>query len=75
MFREMTAGSGSRSASYPTEVRRYDYTNTPEARDSLCWTNWPMFTLGMVVRGHSDDDIHKILGENTLRVLKASVGA
>ncbi|MFT5466713.1 MAG: membrane dipeptidase [Verrucomicrobiales bacterium] len=53
----------------------YDYSNSVEARESICWTNWPMFTLGMVVRGHSDEDIRKILGGNTLRVLKANAGA
>ncbi len=39
---------------------------------SLAWTNWPMFTVGMVQRGHSDADIQKILGGNMLRVLRAS---
>ncbi|MEK7405586.1 MAG: membrane dipeptidase [Acidobacteriota bacterium] len=35
------------------------------------WTNWPMFTVGMVERGHSDADIQKILGGNVLRVAAA----
>jgi len=35
---------------------------------SLAWTNWPMFTVGLVQRGHSDDTIRKILGGNMLRV-------
>lgn len=51
-----------------------DYETTPEARDSLVWTNWPLFTLGMVVRGHSDEDIRSILGGNMLRVLEANAG-
>lgn len=38
---------------------------------SLAWTNWPLFTVGMVQRGHSDDDICKILGGNVLRVAEA----
>ena len=50
------------------------YRATREARESICWTNWPMFTLGMVVRGYVDDDIRKILGGNMLRVLKANSG-
>ncbi|HET8549193.1 MAG TPA: membrane dipeptidase, partial [Bryobacteraceae bacterium] len=29
---------------------------------SLAWTNWPMFTVGIVQRGISDADIQKILG-------------
>ena len=35
---------------------------------SLEWSNWPMFTVGLVQRGHSDDTIRKILGGNVLRV-------
>ncbi|RPJ86926.1 MAG: dipeptidase, partial [Acidobacteria bacterium] len=38
---------------------------------SLAWTNWPLFTVGMVQRGLRDDDIRKILGENMLRVARA----
>jgi membrane dipeptidase len=42
-----------------------------KARLSLSWTNWPLFTVGLVQRGYSDDDIQKILGGNVLRVAKA----
>ncbi|MCZ6678942.1 MAG: membrane dipeptidase [Candidatus Poribacteria bacterium] len=38
---------------------------------SMAWTNWPLFTVGMVQRGYSDDDIQKILGGNVLRVARA----
>lgn len=38
---------------------------------SLAWTNWPLFTVGMVQRGYKDDDIRQILGLNMLRVSKA----
>jgi membrane dipeptidase len=38
---------------------------------SLAWTNWPMFTVGMVQRGISDTDIQKILGGNVMRVVRA----
>ena len=38
---------------------------------SLAWINWPMFTVGMVQRGISDDDIRKILGGNVMRVCRA----
>ncbi len=37
---------------------------------TLAWTNWPLFTVGMVQRGHTDDDIRKILGGNVLRVAR-----
>jgi len=35
----------------------------------LAWTNWPLFTVGLVIRGYSDDEVAKILGGNFLRVL------
>lgn len=38
----------------------------------LAWTNWPLFTVGLVMRGHSDGDIQKILGANLMRVLEAN---
>ena len=43
----------------------------PGSRDSLMWTNWPLFTVGLVQRGYKDEDIKKILGENVLRVTRA----
>jgi membrane dipeptidase len=42
--------------------------------DTMAWTNWPLFTVGMVQRGHSDSDIQKILGGNVMRVLRANAG-
>ncbi|MBM4024767.1 MAG: dipeptidase [Planctomycetes bacterium] len=41
------------------------------ADPSLAWTNWPLFTVGLVQRGYSDDAIQKILGGNILRVARA----
>lgn len=38
---------------------------------SLAWTNWPLYTVGMVQRGYRDEDIRKILGLNMLRVSRA----
>lgn len=49
-----------------------DYQTTPQAEQSIAWTNWPLFTLGMIMRGHSDDTIRKVLGGNVLRVLRAN---
>jgi membrane dipeptidase len=49
-----------------------DYRTTAEATQSLAWTNWPVFTIGLVARGHSDDTIRKILGQNMLRVWRAN---
>lgn len=42
------------------------------ARGSLAWTNWPLYTVGLVTRGYSDDDIANILSDNFLRVLDAN---
>ncbi|MBI5683872.1 MAG: membrane dipeptidase [Verrucomicrobia bacterium] len=44
----------------------------PHATESLAWTNWPLFTVGMVQRGFKEDDIRKILGGNVLRVARAN---
>lgn len=43
---------------------------TSEQLMSMAWTNWPLFTVGLVQRGYSDQDIRKIVGENVLRVLR-----
>lgn len=48
------------------------YKETKQGKESLAWTNWPLFTVGMVQRGHSDETIRKILGQNVLRVWKAN---
>jgi len=40
---------------------------------TLAWTNWPLFTVGMVQRGHTEEDIRKILGGNILRVARAAL--
>ncbi|MDB4439832.1 membrane dipeptidase, partial [Planctomicrobium sp.] len=37
-------------------------------RATLAWTNWPLFTVGLVQRGYSDEEIQKIIGGNILRV-------
>jgi len=47
-----------------------EFSTTPEATASIAWTNWPLYTVGLVQRGYSDDDIRKILGGNVLRVLR-----
>ncbi len=50
-----------------------DFEISPQARESLAWTNWPLFTVGLVQRGYDDNDIRKILGGNVLRVARASL--
>jgi len=46
------------------------FVTKPEQRLSMEWTNWPLFTVGLVQRGYSDDEIQKIIGGNVLRVAK-----
>ena len=41
-----------------------------EMRLSMAWTNWPLFTVGLVQRGYSDNDIQKIVGGNILRMAR-----
>lgn len=45
----------------------------PEMQQSMAWTNWPLFTVGLVQMGYSDDDIQKILSGNALRVANAAL--
>ena len=37
--------------------------------DSVKWLNWPMYTVGLVQRGFTDEEIRKIIGGNVLRVI------
>ena len=51
-----------------------DYRPTNQAARSIAWTNWPLFTVGLVGRGYSDEDIRKIIGGNVLRVARVTLG-
>lgn len=46
----------------------------PQASLSMAWTNWPLFTVGMVQKGFTDDEIRQVLGGNVLRVAGAVLG-
>ncbi len=50
-----------------------DFKTTKTMNESIAWTNWPLFTVGLVQRGYSDEDIRKIIGGNVLRVAKGSL--
>jgi len=57
---------------WPKDDALYDKKwQQPHMSQSLAWTNWPLFTVGLVQRGYSDADIQKILGGNVLRVARA----
>ncbi len=45
----------------------------PQARLSIAWTNWPLFTVGLVQRGYKDEEIRKIIGGNMMRVCRQSM--
>ncbi len=48
------------------------FKESPQMVQSMAWTNWPLYTVGMVQMGYPDDVIQKILSGNTLRVAKAA---
>lgn len=57
------------SKNQPTQLN--EQINTGQSMD---WTNWPLFTVGiMVQKGYSDNDILKILGGNAIGVARAAV--
>ncbi|WP_411274853.1 dipeptidase [Daejeonella sp.] len=64
--------------SYPQGRTRWEalwpvdnFKESPEMVQSMSWTNWPLFTVGMVQMGYPDDVIQNILAGNALRVAKA----
>jgi len=58
----------------PAELRNTRPNLPPKSGLSLKWTNWPLFTVGLVQRGYSDEDVRKIIGGNVLRVLRDTCG-
>jgi membrane dipeptidase len=73
-----TEAANAQAQKRPASRTRYEYFWPPGALEggghaSLSWSNWPMFTVGMVMRGHSDDTIRQILGGNVMRVARASL--
>ncbi|MEX2579981.1 MAG: membrane dipeptidase [Verrucomicrobiales bacterium] len=66
-------GLGRRRQAFRSLWPKDDFVSTPEATLSLSWTNWPLYTVGLVQRGYSDDDIRKILGGNVMRVARANM--
>ncbi len=56
---------------WPEDAFKLPETAHPDGHASLAWTNWPLFTVGLVQRGHSDETIQKIIGGNVLRVAGA----
>ncbi len=46
-------------------------TPKPQASQTMAWTNWPLFTVGLVQKGFKDDEIRRIIGGNVMRVSRA----
>lgn len=40
---------------------------------SLAWTNWPLITTALLMRGYREEQVRKLLGLNLLRVLEANM--
>jgi len=55
---------------WPKANHRHKKWKKPEQINSLAWTNWPLFTVGLVQRGLSEKQIRDIIGGNVIRVLK-----
>jgi membrane dipeptidase len=47
-----------------------DFQTSGTMTESVSWTNWPLFTVGLVQRGYNDDEIRQILGGNMMRVAR-----
>ena len=59
---------------YWTRPEDVNGTMTEDQYNSVAWTNWPLFTVGLVQRGFTDDEIRKIIGGNVLRVCRETLG-
>ena len=55
----------------PDDKRGAPEFSRPSQVENLKWTNWPLFSFGLVQRGFSDEDIRKIIGENIMRVARS----
>jgi membrane dipeptidase len=50
-----------------------DFKTTSQASQSIAFTNWPLFTVGLVQRGYKDEEIRKIIGGNVMRVAREAL--
>lgn len=70
--RKKVPSTGRKRADFRSLWPADDFKTTAEAADSIAWTNWPLFTVGLVQRGYSDEDIQKIIGGNVMRVARSA---
>ncbi|MDG2391311.1 MAG: membrane dipeptidase [Planctomycetaceae bacterium] len=71
--RKKVPSRGKKRADFRSLWPNDNYKTTSEMTRSIAWTNWPLFTVGLVQRGYSDSDIRQIIGGNMLRVCEASL--
>ncbi|MAI33445.1 MAG: dipeptidase [Planctomycetaceae bacterium TMED240] len=71
--RAKVPGRGKRRTEFRSLWPKDDYQTSQQANDSLAWTNWPLFTVGLVQRGHDDDVIRKVIGGNVMRVARSTL--
>jgi membrane dipeptidase len=62
-------GEALSSIEYTTNMRPDEIT-----KGSLARINWPYFTVGLVTRGYSDQEIQKIIGGNFMEILEKTIG-
>jgi len=55
------------------KVSRASLKQFEKSAATIEWTNWPLFTVGLVQKGYPDSDIRKIIGGNVLRVAEANL--
>ncbi|QDT07310.1 Membrane dipeptidase (Peptidase family M19) [Rubripirellula lacrimiformis] len=75
--------SGTQNAKVPKQPKQREefrmlwpsdnFKTTREMNESIAWTNWPLYTVGLVQRGHSDEVIRKVIGGNVMRVITESM--
>jgi membrane dipeptidase len=44
--------------------------NDEDRNGSLSWACWPYFTIGLLMRGYSEEQVAKIVGGNALRLFE-----
>ena len=49
--------------------------NDRAAAQSMAWTNWPLFTVGLVQLGFTDEQIRNVIGGNVLKLARVSMPA
>jgi len=59
---------------YRPEHRAGSQYTTDSSWEDFAWTNWPYFTVGLVSRGYSDQEIQKLIGGNFLALFERVVG-